>query len=686
MKFLSSKFINKVVTYSFVIIIAFLSSCSESKQIISLSEKYPIIPTPKVINYGENELKFKAVKIITSDFKNESEYLLSYFKSQGINESSNGLSISIIAETLSSMNSNEAYKLQIDSDIRIWASTDKGAFYAIQTLKQILRKNAMIGILPKLTISDWPAFKIRGFMHDTGRNFQSVTQLKEQIEILAQYKYNVFHLHLTDNPGWRLESKIYPELQSDRATTRQKGNFYTQQDYKEILAFCKELKILVIPEFDIPGHTDAFRKAFKINEMRDPSVKSILLDLFQELIDLGNDETMPYIHIGTDEVREEYERVSQNLILELMQLIWRNNRDVIVWKEGVNVEKDSNSINQLWASHEEKKGHRFIDSRSNYVNHLDPFAGMVRLFYQQPARQPSGDSLALGGILATWPDNNIYKESDILIQNPIYPSMVFYSDAIWNGREKNYPEYWAKLPPKESDEFERFKTFEKKIITHRDLFFRGKPFQYVKQTDKEWKLIGPFDHQGNVEKIFPVEQEIKENYIINGGKFGWTNKHTGATIHLKHFFGFPAITEVDQGTYYAYTNIYSPEDRVQDFWIGFQGWSRSGGRRGGPLPNTGDWHTTKPKIWVNKIEIAPPVWKQPNLGTATQEIPFIDEDYFYRPPTKVILKKGWNKVLLKIPQDKNSWKWMFTCVPIKLTKDGVRGVNDLKYSTDFKHN
>lgn len=88
---------------------------------------------------------------------------------------------------------------------------------------------------------------------------------------------------------------------------------------------------------------------------------------------------------------------------------------------------------------------------------------------------------------------------------------------------------------------------------------------------------------------------------------------------------------------------------------------------------------------MNDIEIAPPVWKQPNLGTKTDEIPFIDEDYFYRAPTKINLKKGWNKVLLKIPQDTNSWKWMFTCIPIQVTKDGFREANDLKYSTTFKN-
>lgn len=666
-------------------LICIFFSCHSIQNEIIFSEKYPIIPTPKEIRYGSDEIHFEHINIQATHFQNEGRLLADFFESKHIKTDVKGLTIELKKSSIENEN-NEAYSLTILGKIVITATTNKGIYYGIQTLKQIFRKQNEKGVFPKLTLSDWPVFKIRGFMHDTGRNFQSVSQLKEQIEILAQYKYNVFHWHLTDNPGWRLESKIYPELQSEHATTRQKGNFYTQKDFKDILEFCKARNITLIPEFDIPGHTEVFRKALKIGEMRDPKVKPILLNLFQELIDLADVQTMPYIHIGTDEVRNDYERVSNAIIFEIMNLIRKNNREVIVWKEGIVVKRDSTSINQLWAYHEGRKGHRFIDSRSNYINHLDPFAGMARLYFQQPTRQPKGDSLALGGILAAWPDNNINNERDILIQNPIYPSMVFYADAIWNGREKDYPEYWAKLPPKDTQEFNDFKTFEKKVITHRDLFFKGKEFQYITQTDKHWKLIGPFNHKGNVETSFPIEESIKDTYNIDENPYTWTDNHTGGTIHLKHFFGFPAITKTNQGTYYAYTNIYAPEDVIQDFWVGFQGWSRSGGRRVGPTPKQGDWHTTKPKIWVNNKEIEPPIWKQPNLGTRTDEIPFIDEDYFYRSPTKIALKKGWNKVLLKIPQDRNSWKWMFTCIPVNITEYGVREVPELKYSTEFENN
>lgn len=657
-----------------------LISCSKELKKTSLPDKYPIIPTPQKVVYGGNEIFFSTASVLKGDFPNEALLLRIFLKERGIVAGEKGIHIKFAKDA--TRKNGESYELLIeDKMITLTSASAKGAFYGVQTLKQLFRNKNGMGAFPEIDVADWPAFKVRGFMHDVGRNFQSVALLKEQIEVMAQYKMNVFHWHLTDNPGWRLESKIYPELQSDKTSSRNTGKFYSQEDFKDILSFCKERKITVIPEFDIPGHTAAFRRAFNVESMKEEQVLPILLDLFDELCQLAGPEEMPYIHIGTDEVRNKEEYVDHNFVLAIIKHIKKRGREVIVWKEGITVEEDSTSIHQLWAQFEPRKGHRFIDSRANYINHLDPFAGMARLFFQQPCRQARGDDLALGGTLCAWPDNRIENERDILRQNPIYPSIVFYSDAIWKGRDKNYPAYWAKLPPRGTPELATFKNFEEKVLTHKDLFFKGKEFPYIKQTEIRWKIIGPFDHENDLSNSFPVEDQLKESYLIDGQEYKWKDSIVGGTIHLKHFFGFPSYTDKDKGTYYAYAEIYSPNQRIQDFWIGFQGWSRSGGRRGGPFPDKGQWHTTNPKIWVNDTEISPPIWKQPNLGIATDEIPFVDEDYFYRTPTKVTLNEGWNKIFLKIPHGGTSWKWMFTCIPVHVDNDGVSEVKEIKFST-----
>jgi hypothetical protein len=199
--------------------------------------------------------------------------------------------------------------------------------------------------------------------------------------------------------------------------------------------------------------------------------------------------------------------------------------------------------------------------------------------------------------------------------------------------------------------------------------------------DIVWKLIGPFDYKGNIKTAFPVENEIRDEYTIEGQNYHWTNA-LGGTLEINHFSGYPArFPKQKSGTVYALTYIWSPKKQTVGFWIGFNGYSRSSGRRGGPNPSNGQWSNVGSKIWINHREIAPPRWKHPGLEVETPEIPFVDEDYFYRPPTPVELKSGWNQVLVKAPKGDPAIKWMFTCVPVQVHGDQVREVPGLRFAT-----
>ena len=113
-----------------------------------------------------------------------------------------------------------AYQLRITTQkIELQAADTQGLLYGSETIRQLANN----GLLPCCTINDWPAFPIRGFMLDTGRNYQTPALIKEQIEIMARYKYNAFHFHFTDNPGWRLESKIHPQVTAATSMSRQSG-------------------------------------------------------------------------------------------------------------------------------------------------------------------------------------------------------------------------------------------------------------------------------------------------------------------------------------------------------------------------------------------------------------------------------------------------------------------------------
>jgi hypothetical protein len=668
------KYIIAIATLLFVL------SCSKKQE-----ELPALIPFPQKMEMKNGLEKSSAVSFqIKGDFQNEQEILENWLAQNGIETNENSaFKIELIkAEVENPFHFEGAYKLTVSNKIEIISPNATGIYFGIQTLKQLIEFDGAKFSIRHCEISDWPAFQIRGFMHDVGRNYQTPELLKEQIDVLAAYKYNVFHLHITDDPGWRLESKIYPQLQSAEATSRKPGKFYTQQEFKDLVEYCRQRRITLIPEIDVPGHTAAFRKALGIKSMNSPEVQKIIMDLVDELCTLAPAEIMPYIHLGTDEVREPSELVDEDFLIPIIQKVHDNNREYISWWHGIRTPGDSTSIKQLWAQHEPLAGHPFIDSRANYINHLDPLAGIGRLFFQQPCRAEHGDSLRLGGILCCWPDDRVDEERNILLQNSVYPFMLTYSEAIWRGVKSTGDKYWAQLPPVNSPEYQAYSEFENRLVVHRNKYFQGKEFPFVKNSHIPWKTIGPFNHNGDFEQPFEPEKEIKDSYIIDGKNYQWNEPDLyGGTVHLKHFFGFPSPIQEKEGTVYALNYIFAEKEQEVDFWIGFQNWSRSGGRRGGPTADIGEWHYTKPKIWVNDNEIQPPVWQQPALESNTSEIPFVDEDYYYREPTTIKLNKGWNKFLLKVPFGGNAWKWMFTCVPVDVSENGVHEIEGLKYST-----
>lgn len=237
---------------------------------------------------------------------------------------------------------NEGYILIIKADgIAIHANTRAGEFYALQTLHQLLPiSNTDTAILPCLKITDSPRFAWRGLHLDESRHFFGKAFVKKTLDLLAMLKMNVFHWHLTDDQGWRIEIKKYPKLteigawRDDKraepwnyfqyATTLGKpsyGGFYTQDDIKEIVKYAADRNITIVPEIDLPGHSAAAIYAYnwlscssqpwtiKPNspfEFADPlcicddKVVEFTKDILSEVIALFPSQ---YIHIGGDECK-----------------------------------------------------------------------------------------------------------------------------------------------------------------------------------------------------------------------------------------------------------------------------------------------------------------------------------------------------------------------------------------------
>lgn len=160
-----------------------------------------------------------------------------------------------------SVQQDEGYCLACrDGKAYINAKTETGLFWGLETLKQFLLQGD--GTVPFVKITDYPRFSYRGYMLDCGRYFYEKDDVKRIIDLMALHKLNVLHWHLTEDQGWRVEIKKYPLL-TEKGSYRSHTNFgfkphsgyYTQDDIKEIVAYCHERKIKVIPEFDVPGHT-----------------------------------------------------------------------------------------------------------------------------------------------------------------------------------------------------------------------------------------------------------------------------------------------------------------------------------------------------------------------------------------------------------------------------------------------
>ena len=579
-------------------------------------------------------------------------------------------------------NAGQAYRLEAaPGEILVQASERRGFFYALQTLRQLIQVEGGRPRVRACAITVWPAFRFRGFMHDVGRNFQSIPFLERQIDILSRYKINLFHMHLTDNPGWRVESRRHPELNkpSSYRPTRHPGKFYTFDELKNFTAFCADRGVMVMPEMDMPGHSQYFKKVFGV-PMQTPKGAAILEG---EIADWCEVFPGPYFHLGSDEVRIRM----KDFIPRMVRAVRSHGKEAVVWRPGGPV-PDDKVITQLWSRRPGPlPGVRYFDSRFTYLNHVDPMIAPIRYFFLQACLEPHDTPAALGGILCYWPDTRIAGEEDALKITAFYPALLAWAESTWRGRKDSGRAFWAKLPPKGTPAWARFREFETRLLDHRDRYFKNEPFPCVRQTDLPWRLIGPFDHKGDLSRSFPVEKEIRESYTVDGKVYRWRKDLAwGGTIHIRHFFGFPAwIPGAKEGTVYGLTWVHSDRDRDGWMWINFNTLSLSGGRSGAGNPPLGKWSWMESEVWINGKSVPPPRWNHPGLrGRAGFEVEVTNETYVNRPPARVHFRKGWNQVLVKAPAGKwkgrKNRKWCFTAVPVSWDGKRVSEPEGLYYS------
>ena len=559
------------------------------------------------------------------------------------------------------VNSEEAYSLEInDSGIYLQAQSPKGIFYGWQTLKQLqkVQKDGTISF-PFVKIQDWPAFRIRGFMHDVGRSFIPIDELKEQIQILSTYKINVFHWHLTEDIAWRLEIKAFPELTHPSSMTRFPGLYYSQAEVKDFLDFAQRYGIQVIPEIDMPGHSAAFERALGIGMQTEEGISALKI-ILKEVRELFNNSD--YIHLGTDEVKFTNPEFVPQMVAFARNLGFK----VISWNPGWEYKEGEIDLLHLWSYR--GKGHGnipVIDSRFHYINHFDPFADLISLFRSNVLGQSQGDSVLAGSILATWNDRSLPDSESILMENNFYPLMLTFAERLWKGGGYGYFDELGVRYPLAKNEREAWEKFESKLLYHKATYFAQYPFPYFKQSHQKWNITFPEPNLGKLDSVFQIEKNLLESDNLD------TVRHfnaQGATVYLRHVWGklVPGYILVPKpnSTAYAFTWIYSPIRQEVDAWISFQDYSRS--EKDLP-PRKGKWDWNESKIWVNGKKISPPNWINHHTNL-DPEIPLTNENFQSRKPSTIHLNQGWNKVVLKLPIGEFNTpeirlnKWMFTFV------------------------
>lgn len=318
----------------FIIAVPLFVSCKNSVK--KTDSQLQLIPMPNSVVQHKGSLDItKGVQLkATGEI---SEMLLDYISSsEVIIQDENGvyLQLSIVSDGVSDKK-DESYSLAVGkSGIEIGASDETGLFYGIQTLMQLI--NIDNTKLPYLRIEDSPRFAYRGLMLDCSRHFLSLDFLKKQIDMMAYLKLNRFHWHLTDGPGWRLQIDQYPELTEIAAWRPQAtwkewwnsgrqyvkegtegayGGYYTQDEARELVEYAAERHIVVIPEIEIPGHSEEVLavyphlsctgKPYTSSEVciGNPDTYTFLENVLDEVIGVFPSE---YIHIGGDEASREH--------------------------------------------------------------------------------------------------------------------------------------------------------------------------------------------------------------------------------------------------------------------------------------------------------------------------------------------------------------------------------------------
>ena len=490
----------KSVLFSTLLLIG--NSCSERKEI-------DVIPMPRSVEYHSGNFTISPeTKFYTNLSAESRQALTDYLEGTSLSSvpfaesatGNNGIELNLCDSSI--VTGNEAYRIEIvKKGVRLSANTETGIFYGLQTLLQLLN-NGDNKTLPALTINDSPRFPYRGLHLDVSRHFFDKEFVKKQLNAMAYFKMNRLHWHLTDGAGWRIEIKKYPRLTSfaawrpfdklndwwvegrtfcEQDDPRAVGGYYTQDDIREVVAYAAERHITIIPEIEMPGHSEEVLATYpELSCSGKPYVNAdfcigtektfeFLENVLLEVIDLFPSE---YIHIGGDEASKSswktcprcqkrmadehlnsVDELQSYMIHRIEKFLNDHGRKIIGWDEIIEGGLSPTATVMSWRGEEGgikavKAGNQAIMTPGKYC-YLDAFQ-------DAPNTQP----MAIGGYLTLEkvysfepvPDSLSTKEAELILgvqgnvwtehiptpehyEYMIYPRILALAEIGWSPSE-----------------------------------------------------------------------------------------------------------------------------------------------------------------------------------------------------------------------------------------------------------
>ena len=397
---------------------------------------------------------------------------------------------------------DEGYILEItDELVKLTANNAKGIFNGIQTIRQLFpaeiespTKSDLAWELASGKIVDYPLYSYRGAMLDVSRHFFGVDDVKKYIDYLARYKMNILHLHLSDDQGWRIEIKKWPKLTEIGGSTEVgggSGGFYTQEQYADLVNYANERFITIIPEIDMPGHTNAALASYAELNCDDQARelytgtevgfstfctdKEIVYEFINDVVsEISALTTGPYFHVGGDESHSTAKEDYIYFINRVEDIVYSHGKQMIGWDEIATTELNENSIAQFWATKENAieavnqgvkvimspASRAYLDMKYDSTTELGlKWAGLIEVdhgYNWDPATMVPGlgqeSILGIESPLWTETVTNIDE-----LEYLVFPRLLGYAEIGWTPAEnRNWDDYKARL----GNQAKRFKILD----------------------------------------------------------------------------------------------------------------------------------------------------------------------------------------------------------------------------------